>query len=279
MRERPILFTGPMVRALLNGRKTQTRRVVKHRGATPPAWATHVHEIKGLNVLGEWRPWGAFAWSEEQPAHERPKPLRRWPTDPECPSSWNAIRCPYGVPGDRLWVREAHYLTDNGDFEQVVYAEDQQAVEAHLRKVERLESTHRHIDWSRHRKVRPSIHMPRWASRLTLEITEVRVERLQDISRADAIAEGATPRAVEGAVGGQRWCMDWSRLGSIAFGTTRIRPQDIGLADPQMAFANYINQLHGGPRWNFYYNGDARYPKPIWDVNPWVWAITFRVLP
>lgn len=266
MRERPILFSAPMVRALLDGQKTQTRRVVK---LAPPTDADEV-----------------FFWSGED--------LRRagWPNVSE-PGMWarrngregyiqHIGRCPYGVPGDRLWVRETHLIYDaHGQHRAdgnrwgpwgglpTRLSEDRTKIAYFREGFDRCDPGH----W------RPSIHMPRWASRLTLEITEVRVERLQDISEADAIAEGATPRAVEGAVGGQRWCMDWSRVGSVAFGTTRIRPQDIGLYDPQMAFANYINQLHGGPRWNFYYNGDARYPKPIWDVNPWVWAITLRVLP
>lgn len=259
MRERPILFSGPMVRALLDGRKTQTRRVVKPMRSQEFLKPELLSQAPTARIIDDWA------------AFEHPKggPL-------------TSIRCPYGVPGDRLWVRETHLIYDahgqhRADGERwgpwgglpTRLSEDRTKIAYFREGFDRCDPGH----W------RTSIHMPRWASRLTLEITEVRVERLQDISEADAIAEGATPRPIEGEADGQRWSMDWSPVGSLAFGATRIRPQDIGLADPKMAFANYINELHGGPRWNFYYNGDARYPKPIWDVNPWVWAITFRVLP
>ena len=133
-KERPILFSAPMVRALLAGTKTQTRRVVKvpkrMEGVTSPA--------------------GALV----------------------------DFDCPYGRPGDRLWVRETfsydaklHFRGDRGP---CWYWAD---------------GNPEYGDWT---KPRPSIHMPRWASRITLEITGVRVERLQSISEEDALAEGAT---------------------------------------------------------------------------------------
>ena len=132
MKERPILFNAPMVRALLAGTKTQTRRIVKARDLE---WVD-VHQ--GLR-------------------------------EPD-----NAERCPYGQPGDRLWVRETFgHFERNENFApgcEVFYRADGESLA--------LEP------W------RPSIHMPRWASRITLEVTGVRVERLQGISEADAIAEG-----------------------------------------------------------------------------------------
>jgi hypothetical protein len=74
--------------------------------------------------------------------------------------------------------------------------------------------------------------------------------------------------------------MDWSRVGRPGFVGEPLRERDISLATPQDAFANYINELHGGPNWNFYYNGDDRYPKPIFDANPWVWVVEFeRITP
>lgn len=250
MRERPILFSGPMVRALLDGRKTQTRRVVKPN----PEWASRLPICDPSVMAADHQVW---FWDGE---HER---------------AGASLDCPYGVPGDRLWVKETWRPTTALDpcGINITYAAD-----GALRTIKDGEFGER--DWTMPKaaatgNVSP-LFMPRWASRLTLTITEVRAQRLQDISEADAIAEGATPRPVEGAAE-ERWCMDWSRVGSPRFGTASLTPRDIGLSDPQMAFANYINQLHGGPRWNFYYNDATRYPQPIWDANPWVWAMTFQV--
>lgn len=153
MKERPILFSGPMVRAIIEGRKTQTRRVVKAR-----------HFPKLEKFLG-----GLLD------------------------GKWNLIPLPYGKPGDRLWVRETWCLKEdpynaegNHDKTCVHYRADGYKVRAvdgdgfQLWNKDNSEAS----PW------RPSIHMPRWASRITLEITSVRVERLQDISIDDAIAEG-----------------------------------------------------------------------------------------
>ena len=159
MKERPILFSGAMVRALLAGTKTQTRRVVKPQPSngwafeTPPVFGriTSTHTKRGR--------FGAF--------------LRRGiGTDfPEI----DLIPCPYGQPGDRLWVREsfARVPTACGS-EDIVFAADYQDGSDRAAGV----------------RYTPSIHMPRAVSRITLEITGVRVERLQDISRGDAMAEG-----------------------------------------------------------------------------------------
>lgn len=127
MKERPIIFSTPMIQAILEGRKTQTRRVVKYRPYAQDDAPVHLHE------------------------------------------------CPYGVPGDRLWVREAWgqgYFTPPGD--------DTTEGAIHYRATE-LDA---HVTW------KPSIFMPRWASRITLRITKVRVERVQNITGKDAIAEG-----------------------------------------------------------------------------------------
>ena len=166
-KERPILFSAPMVRALLDGSKNQTRRVITHKRYPVPSWATFGQEMdKDL-----------FRWSEEQTPGQPLRALRRWPIDGCGP---HAIPCPYGQPGDRLWVREsfAHIYRDNSSperrsFEDVAYMADG-----------------RGIDIGAYGSWKPSIHMPRWASRITLEVTSVRVERLQDISRGEAMAEG-----------------------------------------------------------------------------------------
>jgi hypothetical protein len=143
LKERPILFSGPMVRAILDGQKTMTRRVFK------------------------------FAETNRPPA---------------CPDKFRpefvTQPCPYGQPGDRLWVREAWggpVLTARGGNleEKILYRQGDK-------------------DWRDHKgnpvHWHPSIFMPRWASRITLEITAVRVERLEDISEEDAKREGFTSR-------------------------------------------------------------------------------------
>lgn len=149
MKSRPILFSGTMVRAILDGRKTQTRRVVK--GA--PVYVT------------------PFIGRDNQPTHEfglhytHERVINKH------------VHCPYGQPGDRLWVRETWGVVC-GAGRRTVYRADGDPMQAFYPG----ESIP--MKWT------PSIHMPRWASRLTLEVVNVRVERLQAISEADARAEG-----------------------------------------------------------------------------------------
>lgn len=155
MKERPILFSGPMVRAILDGRKTQTRRVVK------PQPDQRYYLRSGENVPG------GEAWACEWDGDEHNGMELHQQT----------IRCPYGVLGDRLWVRETHALWVPGCKGGISYKAD------HIDP--RGDGPSAPIKW------RPSIHMPRYASRILLAITGVRVERLHDISEDDALAEGA----------------------------------------------------------------------------------------
>jgi hypothetical protein len=151
LKERPILFSGPMVRSIIDGRKTQTRRVIKPQ--------PFEHGSDGLVSAG----WG---WSIGQKCK-----LQAWKVDEI--GSPMAKYCPHGKPGDRLWVRE----TFNSDWcDQVIFKADGGIA--------------KDAGYTKEPKWKPSIHMPRWASRITLEITAVRVERLGDISRGDAMAEG-----------------------------------------------------------------------------------------
>lgn len=143
MKERPILFSAPMVRALLNGTKTQTRRVVKFSDRLGRWDAQGFHQVQPDAII-------KAPWTE--------RAIR-----------WN-IACSHGQPGDRLWVRESFSPYEHR--EGCWYWADGR-IAAH--------------DCT---KPKPSIHMPRWASRITLEITGVRADRLQDISEADAQAEG-----------------------------------------------------------------------------------------
>ena len=163
MKERPIIFNGEMVRAIREGRKTQTRRVVKPQ---PDEVVKDAYHTKGLFV----------------------------PRVGTC--SEGDIKCPYGVPGDRLWVRETWQgwkqtsheydewepmTTDNrGGLNHSEYREEWGGYEV----IEYAATSDSMGPWN------PSIHMPRWASRMTLAVKSVRVERVQDISEEDAKAEG-----------------------------------------------------------------------------------------
>jgi len=154
MRERPILFGGEMVRAILGGRKTQTRRVINPQ----PEWQLTAPRV----VDGKWL-FGSIALGYTQ----------------------DVWRCPYGKPGDHLWVREtwaASMMVDDWKPSEIV-PEDvswwYKAGEPH------------HVwEGDAQGKWRPSIFMPRWASRITLEVTAVRVERVQDTKPIDALKEG-----------------------------------------------------------------------------------------
>lgn len=177
MKERPILFNGDMVRAILDGRKTQTRRMVKPQREGPawsvkpaqnPRYERHTHDW--------WLPTGT-------------KPYSALPS------------CPYGAVGDRLWVRE----TFSGDFE--VEGMKPSEWSSYTPIWYWADGNPPYGDWT---KPKPSLHMPRKACRLVLEITGVRVERLGDISNDDAKAEGypAEREADGGSVDSWMWFRD-----------------------------------------------------------------------
>ena len=213
MKERPILFGAPMVRAILGGQKTVTRRVIKQ--ATGPSLS--VEMLESGQALLSWLVGCG-------PAHEVGEQLK-------------FINCPYGVVGDRLWVREAfglqvrHY--GGGTGEHIVY----RATNPDAIYCKSAEGREYPVKW------KPSIHMPRHSSRILLEITAVRVERLQDISRADIRAEGLQ-------------C-----------------PQELASDDVS---PNYRDWYPAAWRelWESI-NGDDS-----WNANPWVWVVEFkRVMP
>ena len=200
MKERPILFGASMVRALLDGSKTQTRRVFK---------------AKNGDV---------------------------WPNKNDLPGMHQILRnCPYGQPGDRLWVRETthrrpmlHLLTG----EPLDPKYDGGAYTADSRDV--LNPDGFDLSWWYSRKTCPAIHMPRWASRILLEIVSVRVERLQDISEVDAVAEGVT---------------------MTRYGCHEHRYPDASCITAQQAYRTLWNSINGGGSW---------------DANPWVWVVEFK---
>lgn len=168
MKERPILFSSSMVRAILDGRKTMTRRIVKpHRSDDSFVIVEQPN--------GDWWPFR----SEDGESFVMTDGCE-YPFD-----------CPYGQPGDKLWCRETWGLHAFDD-ETCWYTWSGAGKDAST--LEDWAITYR-ADWGPCQDGchwRSSIHMPRWASRITLEITGVHVERLQDISEADAIAEGCT---------------------------------------------------------------------------------------
>ncbi|CDN59996.1 Phage-related protein [Burkholderia cenocepacia H111] len=178
MKERPILFSGPMVRAILEDRKTQTRRIVKlpHNNSLGGCRPTTIGgENGGKTAAGETVPLQGAIW------HVRTGDFRL---------------SPHGQPGDRLWVRETHEVRRIGTetfeggrptrrYAGIAYQADDGRAEVDIDL-----NTFQALDAKESRGWTPSIHMPRWASRITLEITGVRAERLQSISKADAIAEG-----------------------------------------------------------------------------------------
>jgi hypothetical protein len=208
IKERPILFSSEMVRAILDGRKTQTRRVVKDQTAFRD-------KPDGM----EW--WaGLMGW---QPVDVADPPLK-------------SLRCPYGQPGERLWVRETWMAVDTSFREPVRFERKNDRAGKPHTIVYRADGD-MHCDW------RPSIHMPRWASRLTLDIADVRVERLQDISDADAVSEGAP-----------------DMICSQEYGA----PRGLGGTEHDHRFG--FQQL-----WN-----DINRKRHPWSSNPWVWAITFK---
>lgn len=211
MKERPIIFSDEMVRAILEGRKTQTRRVVKKRPDT--------------------------FYRDEPCKHSWPA-KRCGSICADCWIEWMRI-CPHGVPGDRLWVREcfAPHVANN---ERIYYRADGE-----------LGATMNVDRWE------PSIYMPRWASRITLEIVSVRVQRVREISEDDAMAEGIDCFA-QWTAGGDD-CQDYYRDYSKP-----NRPEMFPwVTAPKKSF---------GTLW------DSLYAKRghSWESNPWVWAIEFR---
>ncbi|END8951472.1 MAG: hypothetical protein E6X63_08135 [Pseudomonas aeruginosa] len=201
MKERPILFTGPMVHAILEGRKTVTRRVVKPQ---PDFLGSMVDPNTPFKTL-------------DAGLHAR-------------------ITCPYGQPGDRLWVRETWGLQvrsyGGGAGEFIVYrATNPDAI--YCRSSEGREYP---VKW------KPGIHMRRHSSRILLEITAVRVERLQDISEEQALAEGVRGEPCDHA---RQACSDIGCWGDTAKG----------------AFGFLWEQLSGAG---------------AWQANPWVWVVEFK---
>jgi hypothetical protein len=212
MKEHQILFSAPMVRAILDGRKCQTRRVVKL-----PKWA-------GANCIE---------------VNERDMPL----VVAEATGCLAEMPCPYGLPGDRLWVREAW----NWCYAAAKDASGKGAEDREL--IDYAADGHPSVLGF---KWRPSIHMPRWASRIQLEVTAVRVERLQDISAADCIAEGVESVRNEG-----KYWRDYSNPdGRDCVSMTAVTPVE--------SYKTLWESING---------------TGSWAANPWVWVVEYKRVP
>ncbi|WP_213239605.1 morphogenetic protein [Citrobacter braakii] len=209
MTERPMIFNSEMVRAILDGRKTQTRRPIKF----PFKDRNLGCELSGNELAGEL-------------------------------SSGNYLNSPFGKPSDRIWVRETFqgplfdfdqmdaYCKDSAPFEKAqfcVYKADGKPAPEFFDADDNL-----HCCW------RPSIHMPRWASRILLEIIDIRVERLNAIRQADAIAEGAPPSH-----------------------------PSIDCVSREYGFPDFSRSWFG-QTWQHIYGEES------WQANPWVWVVEFK---
>lgn len=222
MKERPILFSGPMVRAIVTGQKTVTRRAMKHQPCRQPVMVPNGGANFWTNPLYIQ---GAMMGSQNH-------------------------GCPYGQPGDRLWVRET-WLEDPEDDGSWAYTQYMGCKGSQLSDIPKRFQKPEHCIFRENWKGpamlwRPSIHMPRWASRILLEVTDVRVERLQDIREDQVLDEG---------IGDHRFDCDRPVEPD---GYPACSCGSIGYID---AFADLWNTING---------------RGAWDANPWVWVVEFK---
>ncbi|HFD3847239.1 ASCH domain-containing protein [Serratia marcescens] len=228
MKERQVIFNGEMVRAILGGRKTQTRRVMAAQPESNQFGLLRITDSTKRSDIGKYH----WAESNATGTHQRSA----------------LFSCPFGQVGDRLWVRE----TWQGPLVDEEHLDDYRANADKFQAPEFCEYAADggarpefcDLDDNVRQGWRPSIHMPRWASRITLEITAVRVERLNDISEEDAKAEGVKP------------------AGDMLpdYPDTFLTPKG-DFATAKVAFQRLWQSIYGVDSWN---------------ANPWVWVIEFK---
>ncbi|HBQ7468902.1 TPA: hypothetical protein ACQ6JW_000592 [Klebsiella pneumoniae] len=224
MKERGMIFNGEMVRALLSGRKTQTRRIIKDCTVGRDQISKFIQiEKKFIGCYPE----------------DVPELIR------EC--------CPYGIPGDRIWVREAFRVHSRAtDVATLVYKASERnswTEQTHRVPVAVCNKPATPEKWT------PSLHMPRWASRILLEITDVRVERLNAISPEDAESEGL------------------ERTNFTGFGDEPGLPS---YPEPDVYFDPLKKQWKEYPPEAFAGLWESIYGEGSWQANPWVWVIEFK---
>lgn len=232
MKERPILFKGEMVRALLNGSKSQTRRIVKPQPFAS-GYCEGTVDFDGFRIPREGGPAPAKFSAEAVGGGSYMN---------------EEIYCPYGQPGDRLWVRETFQPLFAQGREYGINTPDWETGEGYTVTYPATDPVVEWIDGEDNitARCKPSIHMPRAASRILLEIVSVRVERLNDISEADARAEGIK-RIKDGF---ERWhpCP----TDTLHEGLTR---------DPLLSYRGLWESINGAGSW---------------AANPWVWVVEFK---
>jgi len=229
MKERPILMSGPMAAATFNGTKTQTRRIIK-QDLSKHSSVCHSPAIKFFSGAWGCPCCGYFHWDD-------------------------SLKCRYGQPGDRLWVRESYGLFNWSKDYESGHIDDVYGFDGPLDEAKKAQgfahpnpaiayrasgyweesATERGFRW------RPSIHMPRWASRSTLELEAVRVERLNDISEDDALSEGVRRYGEEPKA---KYGVEYPLM-----------------LTAKNAFAWLWESING---------------RGSWDKNPWVWVISFK---
>ncbi|MBE5251589.1 hypothetical protein [Mixta mediterraneensis] len=225
MKERPIIFNPEMIKAIIDGRKTMTRRIMKVQPDSPNFGLLRITDSTKRADIGKYH----WAESNATGTHTRSA----------------LFTCPFGAVGDRLWVRETWQaihdsLDEFGNVDERTWmpsipkSSDSYWHAVYAETSGQSNREDRGFPW------RPSTHMPRWASRITLEITGVRVERLQDISQADAIAEGAPPSH-----------------------------PSIDAVSRDYGFPDFSRSWFGQTWWSIY-------GEESWQANPWVWVIEFK---
>lgn len=232
MKETPLIFSAPMIRALPY--KTQTRR------------------FNGLKYINERR--------NDFVSPVRLKDGVTWTFVDRGSDSIYRLKCPFGRIGDLIWVRETWQIWYCIEGYLGFEIWDGKIADAEgLTSIEYAATDESMVSW------RSPIHMPQWASRYNLKIIDIRLERLKSISYNDAIAEGARFKDFGKSLLSGNQLNGWSMENPFP------NSHEQCLGSPQMAFANYINKIHGGKNWNLK-------PTNMWDMNLWAWKIGFKVV-
>lgn len=216
VKEKPIIFSGEMIKAILDGRKSQTRRVIKPQ----PDLDKRRHNC-GITFEDGRLTWGRAPW---------------YKTDPNNHLVEGKSRCPYGIPGDRLWVAESYWYRD-AMHDEFLYEADGEKVNGQWN------------EWH------PAEEMPMLSSRITIEITDVRVERVQDITEKDSYAEGIDDVRVGRG-------MSEDDLVNVMGGALIATSNDSPIIYKFRRLCDSIYDKKGFD----------------WDVNPWVWVIEFKMI-
>lgn len=235
MKQIPIIFSTPMVQAILAGRKNMTRRVVKFKNKSwRLSYEANEPDRTDLDAFGVLDKDGNLIEIEEGQ-----------------PSSLKELElCPYGKPGDILWVREtwleeAIPKAPEGDYDEIIY------------RFKASEEKDKATKWC------PSIHMPKEAARIWLQVTDVRVERLQDITEEDAMAEGVKPAHCESTEGcPSRLCKDGCTAKGEWWNYMEPNGEGFPAYSAKESFETLWQSING---------------PESWEANPWVWVVSFEI--